>query len=104
MSLSYSLKDAQTLLSEDFNRKFDDLAEKIQLLYEEMQQKQFAEDDSSELSNISQECKTWRSKFSRHTFSMPILVGADITHSGLGESTKASIAVLCDSMDAKASR
>ncbi|CAH1763515.1 2573_t:CDS:2 [Entrophospora sp. SA101] len=26
---------------------------------------------------------------------MPILIGADITHSGLGESTKASIAVLC---------
>ncbi|CAJ0903549.1 19654_t:CDS:1, partial [Entrophospora sp. SA101] len=49
-----SLKDAQKLLSEDVNRKFDDLTEKIQLLYEEMQQKQISGDASSELTNSSQ--------------------------------------------------
>ncbi|CAJ0639612.1 12421_t:CDS:2 [Entrophospora sp. SA101] len=49
-----SLKDAQKLLSEDVNQKFDDLTEKIQLLYEEMQQKQTSGGASSELTNSSQ--------------------------------------------------
>lgn len=60
-----SLKDAQKLLSEDVNRKFDDLSEgvhrkfddlseKIKLLYEEMQQKQIEGDSSSGWSKFSQ--------------------------------------------------
>ncbi|CAJ0889043.1 5338_t:CDS:10 [Entrophospora sp. SA101] len=52
----YSEKQKK-LLSEDVNRKFDDLTEKIQLLYEEMQQKQISGDASSELTNSSQVLK-----------------------------------------------